>query len=108
MADETTSRATSATATAEAEHEIRNAVSLLPKLQTRVVREAMRETWFIVNETADAIATIPIEVSSIRGIRRVQVNGEVAEFSASADMILVRPRRPLRAGSGTIVVVHFR
>lgn len=82
--------------------------NVLPQLQTRVVREARRETWFVVNETGDALATIPIELDGGRGIRRVHVNGEVAEFSASPDMVLVRPRRALRAGAGTIVVIHFR
>jgi len=52
--------------------------------------------------------SIPIELDAIRSIRRVQVNGEVAEFSASPELVLVRPRRPLRAGQGTIVMIHFR
>ena len=87
--------------------EATHAISIMPKLQTRVVREARRETWFVVNGTGDELATIPIELGG-RGIRRVQVNGEVAEFSASPDLVLVRPRRALRAGAGTIVVIHFR
>lgn len=82
--------------------------SLLPHLRTRVVREARRETWFVVNETGDELGTIPIELEPGRSIRRVQVNGEVAEFSASPDVVLVRPRRALRANQGTIVMIHFR
>ena len=84
------------------------ASALLPQLRTRVVREARRETWFVVNETDDEIGTIPISLDAGRSIRRVQVNGEVAEFSASPEIVMVRPRRPLRAGQGTIVMVHFR
>lgn len=84
------------------------AINVLPKLQTRVVREARRETWFVVNETGDELATVPIVLGEGRSIRRVQVNGEVAEFSASPGLVLVRPRRPLRAGAGTIVVIHLR
>jgi hypothetical protein len=81
---------------------------VLPQIRTRVVREARRETWFVVNETDDELATIPIQLPEPRGIRRVQVNGEVAEFSASPELVLVRPRHPLRAGAGTIVMIHFR
>src|SRR5690606_27801076 len=78
------------------------------QLRTRVVREARRETWFVVNEGSDDLATIPIDLLEDSALRRVEVNGEVSEFSASADQVLVRPRRLLRAGSGTIVVLHFR
>lgn len=83
-------------------------ISLLHKLHTRVVREARRETWFVVNQSDDDLATIPIQLVQERSIRRVQVNGEVAEFSASPEIVLVRPRLPLRPGAGTIVVIHFR
>ena len=78
------------------------------ELRTRVVREARRETWFVVNEGADDLATIPIDLRTDASLRRVEVNGEVAEFSADERQVLVRPRRALRAGAGTIVVLHFR
>lgn len=78
------------------------------QLRTRVVREARRETWFVVNEGEQDIATIPIDLRSAASLRRVEVNGEVAEFSASESTVLVRPRRALRGGAGTIVVLHFR
>ncbi len=81
---------------------------VMPQVRTRVVREARRETWFVVNEGTDELATIPIALEPGRSIRRVQVNGEVAEFSASPDHVLVRPRRTLRPGAGTIVMIHFR
>jgi hypothetical protein len=87
---------------------LRTRTNVLPQLRSRVVREARRETWFVVNETGDDLATIPIELDPGRGIRRVQVNGEVAEFSAGVDLALVRPRVPLRPGAGTIVMIHFR
>jgi hypothetical protein len=77
-------------------------------LRSRVVREARRETWFVVNEGPEDIATIPVELRGDASLRRVDVNGEVAEFSASEHEVLVRPRRALRAGAGTIVVLHFR
>src|SRR5262245_53992859 len=73
-------------------------VNVLPQLRSRVVRESRRETWFVVNETGDELATVPIELEPGRSIRRVHVNGEVAEFSAGQDLVLVRPRRPLRPG----------
>lgn len=89
--------------------ELAAAISMLPKLRFREpVREARRITWFVVNETGDELATIPIELGEPRSISRVQVNGEVAEFSATRELVLVRPRRTLRAGAGTIVVIHFR
>lgn len=94
--------------TVAAPAEVELSAQVLPRLQTRVVREARRETWFVVNETGDDLATIPIELGEARSIRRVQVNGEVAEFSASPELVLVRPRLPLRPGAGTIVVIHFR
>lgn len=78
------------------------------QLRTRVVREARRETWFVVNEGSEDIATIPIELRAEAGLRRVEVNGEAAEFTADAETVLVRPRMLLRAGAGTIVVLHFR
>ena len=78
------------------------------QLRTRVVREARRETWFVVNEGADDIATIPLDLRSDAALRRVEVNGEVAEFSSDTESVLVRPRMKLRAGAGTIVVLHFR
>jgi hypothetical protein len=77
-------------------------------LRSRVVREARRETWFVVNEGHEDIATIPVGLRGDASLRRVDVNGEVAEFSASEHEVLVRPRRALRAGAGTIVVLHFR
>ena len=46
----------------------------------------------------DDIATIPLELRSDGALRRVEVNGEVAEFSAGDAQVLVRPRRILRAG----------
>lgn len=87
---------------------LRSRTNVLPQLRSRVVREARRETWFVVNESGDDLATLPIELEPGRGIRRVQVNGEVAEFSAGHDLVLVRPRVPLRPGAGTIVMIHFR
>lgn len=77
-------------------------------LRTRVVREARRETWFVVNEGTDDLATIPLDLRDDASLRRAEVNGEVAEFSAGERQVLVRPRRPLRAGAGTIIVLHFR
>lgn len=78
------------------------------QLRSRVVREARRETWFVVNEGDDDLATLPIDLRQDGALRRVEVNGEVAEFSAGKDQVLVRPRRALRSGAGTIVVLHFR
>lgn len=77
-------------------------------LRTRVVREARRETWFVVNEGDSDLATIPLDLAPDASLRRVEVNGEVAEFSAGDEQVLVRPRHILRAGAGTIVVLHFR
>jgi hypothetical protein len=88
--------------------DIDGAGGVLPQLRTRVVREPGRETWFVVNESDDDLATIPLAVSGGSNVRRVQVNGEVAEFSASSDLLLVRPRRSLRVGAGTIVTVQLR
>lgn len=78
------------------------------QLRTRVVRESRRHTWFVVNEGAEELATIPLALTGDGALRRVEVNGEVAEFSATEDQVLVRPRRVLRPGAGTIVVFHFR
>jgi hypothetical protein len=78
------------------------------QLRTRVVREARRETWFVVNEGSDDLTAIPLDLRADAGLRRVDVNGEAAEFTADAETVLVRPRMPLRAGAGTIVVLHFR
>lgn len=78
------------------------------QLRTRVVREARRETWFVVNEGVEDVATIPLELPGHAALRRVEVNGEVSEFSADDRLVLVRPRRLLRGGAGTIVVLHFR
>ncbi|MCB0878572.1 MAG: hypothetical protein KDC46_06285 [Thermoleophilia bacterium] len=78
------------------------------QLRSRVVREARRETWFVVNEGDDDLATLPIDLRPDASLRRVEVNGEATEFSADEDQVLVRPRRALRAGAGTIVVLHFR
>jgi hypothetical protein len=77
-------------------------------LRSRVVREAHRHTWFVVNEGATPLATIPLERTSDSNLRRVEVNGEVAEFTTAPGLVLVEPRRELRAGAGTIVVLHFR
>ena len=82
--------------------------NLAGELRSRVVREARRETWFVVNEGDDDLATIPIELCQDASLRRVEVNGEATEFSADEEQVLVRPRRALRAGAGTIVVLHFR
>ncbi len=81
---------------------------LLEQIESRVVREQRRQTWFVVNHSDGDLATIPIQLDSQQGIRRVHVNGEVAEFSATESLVLVRPHRPLRMGAGTIVVIHFR
>jgi len=78
------------------------------RVRARVVREARRETWFVVNEGTDDLATLPIDVRPLTSLRRVEVNGEAAEFSADEHQVLVRPRIPLRASSGTIVVLHYR
>lgn len=78
------------------------------QLRSRVVREARRETWFVVNEGDEDIATIPIDLRDGASLRRVEVNGEVSEFTADEHQVLVRPRLLLRAGAGTIVVLHFR
>ena len=78
------------------------------QLRTRVVREARRETWFVVNEGSEDLGTLPIALRPDHSLRRVEVNGEVAEFSAEEHHVLVRPRRPLRGGAGTIVILHFR
>lgn len=78
------------------------------ELRSRVVREARRETWFVVNEGSEDLGTIPIDLRQDASLRRVEVNGEVSEFSADEQQVLVRPRRILRAGAGTIVVLHFR
>ncbi|MCW2924350.1 MAG: hypothetical protein JWM98_1754 [Thermoleophilia bacterium] len=78
------------------------------QLRTRVVREARRETWFVVNEGTEDVATLPIELRADAALRRVEVNGEASEFTADEYHVLVRPRRPLRAGAGTIVICHFR
>lgn len=98
-----TDRDTTATAAADSIGGV-----VMPQIRTRVVREARRETWFVVNEGSTDLATIPIELEPGRSLRKVQVNGEVAEFSASLDHALVRPRRALRPGAGTIVMIHFR
>lgn len=78
------------------------------ELRTRVVREARRETWFVVNEGADELASVPLPLRDDASLRRVEVNGEVAEFTAGGEDVLVRPRRTLRPGAGTIIVLHFR
>jgi hypothetical protein len=78
------------------------------KLRTRVVREARRETWFLVNEGDVDLTALPIELRADASLRRVEVNGEASEFSSSGDQVVVTPRRPLRSGAGTIVILHFR
>lgn len=82
--------------------------NIAQQIRTRVVREARRETWFVVNEGTEEIATIPLKLRDDASLRRVDVNGEVAEFSADETQVLVRPRRTLRAGAGTLIVLHFR
>jgi hypothetical protein len=82
--------------------------NIAQQIRTRVVREARRETWFVVNEGTEEIATIPLELRDDASLRRVDVNGEVAEFTADETQVLVRPRRTLRAGAGTLIVLHFR
>jgi hypothetical protein len=79
-----------------------------PALRTRVVREARRETWFLVNEGDADLTALPIELRSDASLRRVEVNGEASEFVAEDELVVVTPRRPLRAGAGTIVILHFR
>ena len=86
----------------------REAKALLAGMRTRVVRESGRDTWFVVNESGADIDSIPIELDRDRPIRRVHVNSEVAEFAADDEVVAIRPQRPLRAGAGTIVVVHYR
>ena len=78
------------------------------QLRTRVVREPRRETWFVVNEGDADVAGIPLALAPGRSLRRVDVNGEVSEFAAGDGRVDVSPRKPLRAGQGTIVVLHFR
>jgi hypothetical protein len=78
------------------------------QLRTRVVREARRETWFLVNEGDADLAALPIELRADASLRRVEVNGEASEFAADGDQVVVMPRRPLRSGAGTIVILHFR
>ena len=77
-------------------------------LRSRVVREAHRHTWFVVNEGATPLTVIPLERTTDSNLRRVEFNGEVAEFTTGPGTVLVEPRRELRAGAGTIVVLHFR
>lgn len=78
------------------------------ELRTRVVREARRETWFVINEGQDEIASVPLPLREDASLRRVEVNGEASEFTAGGTELLVRPRRALRPGAGTIIVLHFR
>lgn len=78
------------------------------ELRTRVVREARRETWFVINEGSEDLASVPLPLREDASLRRVEVNGEVAEFTADEVDLVVRPRRPLRPGAGTIIVLHFR
>lgn len=79
-----------------------------PALRSRVVREARRETWFVVNEDSQDLATLTVDLRADAALRRVEVNGEVAEFQVDDATVHVTPRRPLRAGAGTIVILHFR
>lgn len=90
----------------ETDHPTRSNVTA--QLRTRVVREARRVTWFVVNEGTEDLASIPLDLQEEQNVRRVDVNGEVAEFTASPREVLVRPRRALRAGAGTIIVLHLR
>lgn len=107
MTDETTHIDAAAAALASTDEQS-SMTNVDVQLRTRVVREARRETWFVVNEGAEDLATIPIALREDASLRRVEVNGEVAEFTADVETVLVRPRMLLRAGAGTIVVLHFR
>lgn len=83
--------------------------ALLASLQTRVVREATRDTWFVVNRSDQDLTSIPVQMQGERSVRRVQVNGETATFEALPDgLLLVTTPRPLRPGAGTLVVVQWR
>jgi hypothetical protein len=70
------------------------------QLRTRVVREARRETWFVVNEGEQDATVLPLDLRSDASLRRVDINGEVSEFTAEDDRVFVHARRPLRAGAG--------
>jgi hypothetical protein len=85
-----------------------SAADVATNLRTQVVREVHRETWFVENNGPTEIATFPVERSESRSIRRVQVNGEAAEFAVDDDVIFVRPLRPLKPGAGTTVIVLYR
>ena len=78
------------------------------RLQARLVRENGRDTWFVVNDAAAAISDIPVDLAGGGGVRRVLVNGEPVEFTETEDSVVAAAPQPLRAGQGTIVVVHYR
>lgn len=84
------------------------ATAVVPKLRARVVREARRETWFVVNEGDVDLPEIPVAWQGEREVRRVDVTGEMSDFGMAPGHVLARPRRPLRAGAGTIIVLHLR
>jgi hypothetical protein len=84
------------------------ALDVRPQLRTRVVREARRETWFVVNEAGADLVTIPLPARPDAGLRRAEVNGEASAFTTTDVEVLVQPRKALRPGAGTIVVLHFR
>lgn len=77
-------------------------------LRARVVREARRETWFVVNEGTVELTVLALELREGNALRRVDINGEVAEFDVDDAIVRVQARRALRPGAGTIVVLHFR
>lgn len=78
-------------------------------LRCRVVREARRHTWFVVNEGSAPLVQIPLDLMGDGPVRRAEVNGELAEFDVEDDArVLVTPRRALRSGAGTIIVLHLR
>ena len=72
------------------------------------MREAHRHTWFVVNEGVAPLTKIPLARTSDATVGRVEVNGEVAEYTTDEHTVFVEPRRELRPGAGTIVVLHFR
>lgn len=78
------------------------------QLRTRVVREAHRHTWFVVNEGTEELTVLPLARAEESAVRRAEVNGEAAEFASSIEHVVVTPRRALRPGAGTIVVLHYR
>lgn len=77
-------------------------------LRKRVVRESSRHTWFVVNESKQALTTIPLELHDEAALRRVEVNGEWSSSEYADGHVLVHLPRELRTGSGIIIVLHLR